>query len=396
MSVRKLGLVVIAVFAILLLAIAMNSVIVANVAFTDFFPVQNGCKWLYQGMSPYGEAVTADTQTKLAVIAPEYTPTIDEHRFAYPAHACMVLFPIFALPYDYAAPLWMAINLFALLIIPIIFVRGVLHQQLGIWMLLTLMIITLFGWRYSLILVVLAQFTGVILMVALIAIWALLNRRTWILAFALLVLTIRPESAILAFLFFVLVLRDRQFTISFKIMLLLAVTYMITSLFAGLQWPLDFITRVFEYTTYRTHASTWLPVLFGLPSLLVSVALSAVGAALYTKALPKLSREEGIIWGSALLILLVLLFVPQTNSYTLVYALPVIYLLMISGNIVIKSYMLIVSLIAPWAYAALGTLPQGTDQLLLPLLLMGGFVLYGFQTGFASTDQPMTDRSLGP
>ena len=262
-------------------------------------------------------------------------------------------------------------------------------------MLLTLIALTLFGWRYSLILVVLAQFTGLILAGAVLAIWALLRQRTWILTFAILILVLRPESAILAIILLLLALRDRQFPLLVQVSFLLVVAYVLASLFAGFKWPLEFIDRVFEYTTYRTNAATWLPTLYGLPSLLVTFALSGTAIALYVKALARLSREEGIIWGSALSMLLILLFMPQTNIYTLVYALPVIYLLMTSGNAVLKMYILTVSLVVPWVYASLGAFPQGTDQLLLPLLLLAGFMLHGFQTGFTSTDQPTIDRSLG-
>ena len=392
---RKLGLAVTLVVAILLLALAMNAIIIPNVAFTDYYPIHDGCNFMYQGTSPYEEFVTADFQAKVLAITPNYDPTIDAYRFPYPAHICLILSPILVLPYDVAAPLWMAVNLLLLLTLPLVFVKGVVGRSLSIGMLLTLIALTLFGWRYSLILVVLAQFTGLILAASVLAIWALLRQRTWILSFAILILVLRPESAILAIILLLLALRDRQFRLIYKVGVLLAVAYVLASLFAGFQWPLEFIDRVFEYTTYRTNAATWLPTLYGLPSLVATFALSGTAIVLYAKALARLSREEGIIWGSALSMLLILLFMPQTNIYTLVYALPVIYLLMTSENAVLKTYILIVSLVVPWVYAYLGAFPQGTDQLLLPLLLLAGFVLHGFQTGFTSTDQPTTDRSLG-
>ena len=41
--VRKLGLAATLVVAILLLAMAMNAIIIPNVAFTDYYPIHDGC-----------------------------------------------------------------------------------------------------------------------------------------------------------------------------------------------------------------------------------------------------------------------------------------------------------------------------------------------------------------
>ncbi|MCA9331069.1 hypothetical protein KC957_03395, partial [Candidatus Saccharibacteria bacterium] len=378
MIVRKIGLAVVFAAVILLLTVAMNAIIIPNVAFTDYYPIHDGCNWMYQGISPYEESVTADFQAKVYAIVPTYDPAIDAYRFPYPAHICLILSPILILPYEVAAPLWMAVNLLLLLTLPLVFVKEVAGRSLSISMMLTLTVLTLFGWRYSLILVVLGQFTGLILAAAVLAIWALLRQRTWILSFAILILVLRPESAALAIILLLFALRDRQFRVLYQVAVLLGVAYIVASLFAGFQWPLDFVMRIFEYATNRTRASTWLPTLYGLPSVLLSLLLAGAAIVLYAKALPRLSREESIIWGSALSILFVLLFVPQTNSYTLVYTLPVIYLLMISRNSMLRSYILVVTLIAPWVYASLKQFPQGTDQLLFPLLLLGGFALYAY------------------
>jgi hypothetical protein len=69
-----------------------------------------------------------------------------------------------------------------------------------------------------------------------------------------------------------------------------------------------------------------------------------------------------------------LVLIPQTNSYTLVYALPVIYLLFVNGGVGIRVYLFLAVGLLPWAYQMISeSFILGTEQLIFPIVILIAF-----------------------
>lgn len=338
-----------------------DRVIVQNVAFTDTLPVWNGCHAFLQRQTPYSEQVTKSTQALIQThYASGYDPTYDEHRFAYPAHTCLILLPLWVLPYDLAAPLWVFINFMIFTLIGLGYWRGVLQKTPSAWGLLWLTMIALIGWRYSMIVIILAQYVGITLAFWVGAMWAFQHKKETLGALFLVGMTIRPESAVIALAMGGYVLLSRRWRAIGVFSATMMLLWAISTFWIG-EWVLVFLNRIGEYSTYNESALTWLPLQAGYLGGAIALIHAFMGV--------WIGRKGAFwTWGMASVGVLVLLFVPQTNSYTLVYALPALFLSASVPHYLARAGIW-VTVLATWAVVPLGNRLLD-DQVLMPFLAM--------------------------
>lgn len=361
--------------AVIVLALgtwAMNATILPYVAFTDTLPVHNGCSAFYQRVSPYDDSVTRATQDLIQARASGYDRTRDEHRFAYPLHLCVLLAPLWALPYDTAAPLWMFVNFLGFAGVGVAYAHGVMGWRARTLSLALLTLGTLAGWRYSLIVVVLAQYVGLTLFAFVGALWAWRARREGVLAVCLMLMTVRAESALLAGVLVAGALLARRWRVLAMWSALMFAMWLVPTLWLGQEWVGVFLRRVGEYGAYNTFSATWTPLKVGDVGVILFALFSVLAGALIWRA-----WRDGawLTWGMAGVALWQLMALPQTNRYTLVYALPALILTAYGLRARPRAVwgVFVLGGVFVWAY---GFVPSAlpNDQVSLPLLLMPAFV----------------------
>ncbi len=301
----------------------ISQAVLPYVAFTDTLPVHNGCASFYQRISPYDASVTAKTQDLIQARASGYDRTLDEHRFAYPLHLCVLLAPLWALPYDVAAPLWMFVNLALFTVLGFAYTWGVIGWKPRPLTLALLTLGVLLGWRYSGIVIILAQYVGFTLMALVGALWAFKAHKEAWLAFFLVLMTVRPESAVLAIPLLLWAGYGKRWRVWGIFAVWMAILWLIPTLWVG-EWVLTFLGRISEYGSYNVTATRWIPLKLGSIGVPTFALFSVIGAWVAWGA-----WRSGVFltWGMASLALFQLLAIPQTNGYTLVYALPSLLLM---------------------------------------------------------------------
>lgn len=351
----------------------MNIMIIPHTAYTDSLPVHSGCTAFFDGTSPYDDSVTLRTQQ---TIREEYDPSYypsDPHRFAYPVHTCLLLFPLWTVSYDTMAPAWMFLNFMLFTLMPILFMLKVARYHVKLWQGLLLTVLSLFFWRYSIISVIFAQYVGWVLLCLVFAIWATMNRRETLLAIFLVGLTIRPGGAFFAILLLSYALYERRYRTILIFIAIMLVLWLITLIMVG-PWIMDFLSGIFAYTGYRQDVR-WLPLRMGIaPGLSFLFIICIAGISVVYRAWQK-GRETFVLWGMTTLALVELILLPQTNAYTLIYVLPSIMLVAYAfrGNVwqFLLSVLFMGSL--PWIWFYLGDnniLTPNWDQLFMPGTIM--------------------------
>ncbi|MGB7342449.1 MAG: hypothetical protein WBC91_26360 [Phototrophicaceae bacterium] len=359
-------------------AMFMNNVILPQTAYTDMLPVHSGCTSVLSGESPYTESATLRTQALVSTYDPSYDPADDAHRFVYPAHHCIILLPLWIVPYDTGVPVWMFLNFILFAVAPLLFLIYITDYKVPPIQLILLIMISLFLWRYSMITVIFAQYTGWILACLMGAMWALKTQGNILLALFIVGLTVRTGGAFFAILILLYVLYERRYQTLLVFFGVMAALWVITLILIG-PWILDFLSGLFEYTTYREDVAQWLPFRLGVVAGLIYASAMVITALTILNPAWRHGRETFIVWSLSTIPLVELIILPQTNGYTLVYALPAIFLVAyaLRNNRIVLYIVLIVIAAVPWIWSLwVTTFVEGNfDQLIMPAVVMGGIAL---------------------
>lgn len=369
---RRLGVLALACLVMVGGAALMRVSIFNVVIFTDSLPVFTGCGVLYAGENPYTPQATAHIQAAILARAPRYDFTFDQHRFAYPAHVCVVIAPFALFDYDAVTPYWLFFNFLSFALLPVVFYRGVVGGRVPPFLLGVTVFVCLIGWRYSMIHIILGQFVFLVLWGMLGAVLALQRGRDRVAGVCLAVMTVRPEGFFLMLPLLLYALWGRRWRVLAGVVGAMGAVAGVTFALAGF-WVGDFLGRLQEYGTYRQQATQWLPSLLGVAG--VGVALvCAVAWAWVAWRVRHTSPHERWAWAISLLCVGQFLLVPQTNTYTLIYALvPFLWcawLFYRQSGVRFVTFVGI-TLAGIWAWQSWGTgAPFMLDALLLPLWLL--------------------------
>ncbi len=361
-------------FRVLLVAIAVGLVlwggtiitrvvIIENMAWSDVIPLHTGCQTVFKGQPPYDDVVTARIQSRLTVA------TENEQRFAYPAHMCLVLAPIWLLPYDIAAPLWTFLQLMLFAALPLLIFNHILHTPISPLRMAVLLLFSLLGYRYTMMTIVLGQYTGFTMWCLLGAAWALSQRRAGLAALLMATMTVRAEAAIFAGILALLALYRRQWRVV-VLWLAIGLGLWLGATAAIGPWIGAFITRMGTYNSYTE--TQWLPLYLG-PIGAVALTLAVAGWLVWSFRQIR-GRADGPfwLWASAIVAAAGLILVPLTNVYTLVYVLPGLYMALHACRDCWQMWAAVLVLLAlAWGFFLLGRAGAGYDQLFFPLALAG-------------------------
>ncbi len=223
--------------------------------FTSKFPGGNdffvywlgGREYLLHGANPFSPAVAEKIQ--LAVFGRPVQPgDKDQAYFAYPLYSLYFSWPLSLLPYPWARAIWMTLLQFMLLAITVLSIR-LAGWRPPTWLFgLTLLwgILLYNGARA----IILGQFSILVALALLLALWAIENQRDSWAGVLLAVTTIKPQMVILLLLFLLVwALAQRRWRLvgSFGAAML---GLLLSSLLLIPTWPLDFWWNTLAYASY--------------------------------------------------------------------------------------------------------------------------------------------------
>jgi len=340
-----------------------SSVIVDNMAMNDLLPRYIGCEAFYNNGNPYSDAVVDEIQVTLGEA--RNSPYLA--YFAYPAHLCIVAAPVWLLPYDTGVSLWIFLNLVGFIILPVAVMILLFDWHPKSWQMLLFVFVTILGYRYAMMTIVLAQFTGWVLFFLCAGIYSLKNDRYWLSAFFLAWMAIRPDGALIALGIVALSMIGGRHKIGLYWAVIMGMIWLITSLFVQ-TWEIQFIEEIMRY---RSRSGVWLPLVGGTLGFPVFVALVGGWAFTLFQAIRKLNWAEYVIWCSGLVITVGLLLVPHTNPYTLVYAYPVFFLLLYTfRDSTLLIFAVCFTMVMSWIIFSQGRVAFGVEQVFFPISLV--------------------------
>lgn len=353
----------------------------------DFYPRWAGAQAFWQGQSPYTAEVTEQIQRGMFgnVLAPEY----DQQKSAYPAYNYILLAPIIIWPAPIAIALWMSIQLLALLCSIMLWFH-ILDWHPPVWLVGILALGCLLLFRHPINTFVLAQFTGTILLLNILAAKLLLDRHDILAGILLACSTIPPTIAAPLALAILLAyaLRGRwqglaAFLVSLTLLTLLSI------LRIG-WWIGDFIRNLNEYSEY-SHP-IWVPGLFPntlFSGLFIILVGGIVGLAIwnYWKSQEKRQQIDMIL----IIMIACLLLLPQTGSYYMVLLIPPILTILYRSKDSPAKWAIrlatLLALVSPWFYDRVLQAGMEIEALFLPLHVLILWIIVNYRTWFKPSPQ---------
>jgi hypothetical protein len=338
----------------------------------DFYPRWYGARAMLRGEDPYSLQVTREIRQSGIPLKDWALSGV----FLYPATITYLLLPFWLLPFEISVSLWNGLQLLLVMAAPLI-----VFVQLG-WQPKPLMFagVTIFSslaFRHPVNVFVLGQFTIFVLAALIIAWWGIRSRHGWLAAMGLAGASIRPEGAILVGLIVLHLLLVRRFDVLGPFGAVLGVALALSVVQIGF-WLPEFVAGMLEHSDLGL-SRTPLSLLGSKVGVFVFTGILFVWAFWLARQMGGLGGPYWIPWNLSVAALFVLLALPQTNNYTLVYALLPMWLILREsegkGWLPVGVFLLLSS---PWLFL-LGKERWGwsstLEQLVIPLLA-GGLLSY--------------------
>ncbi len=343
---------------------SLNQIVLPRGLSFDLYPRYVGSQAFWNGESPYTPQVTERIQT--GMWGYELPPTgYDQQRFAYPAYTALVIAPLLLLPASTAVACWMTLQYFAVFASIGVWL-WLLRWHVPAWLLFVLLIGFGFVFRYPVNLYLVAQFTGVMLLLISLALLLLLRGRDAAAGILLALATIPPTvAAPLALIVLGAYALHGRWRGVLAFVGALALLSLLTFLRIG-WWIPDFVAGLSDYSVY-SHP-VWALGLIDPPVLRVAVGGIAVAALIWGAI--RLVPDQPLDF-AALAITGALLLIPQTGNY---------YLVLLIAPLMIAAYRArrlpplpryalwiacAAAIISPWLYWSLPT--PAVESLALPL-----------------------------
>jgi hypothetical protein len=349
----------------------------------DFYPHWVGGRAVWSGQTPYTAEITREIQ--MGMFGGELPPEADQQNLAYPAYTSIVLGPVIALPAPTAIAAWMAIGLAAVIWTPVIWL-AILSWRPAPLLLFVLLLGLSFGFHYPIDMLVLAQFSGTVLLSLSLGVWLLTLKRDLLAGVIFALATVPPTlGAPLALgILGALALRGRWRGLA-AFVVTLAVLTGISIVLIG-WWIPDWLEVVRDYASYAPPA--WPPNFLPLPLRIVLVGgIILYGAWMLWRFLRyqspatsqasltgnwKLETDSFIDLVIALL-LAALLLIPQTGYYYLVLLIPVIVACLERARGLSRGERWLVwlacaaAVASPWLYFSIPNFNPEIQSLIVPL-----------------------------
>ena len=243
------------ILAVLCLVLIAAESFAVYTVFTSKFPGGNdffvrwlgGREFLLHGTNPYDRSIAE--QAQIAMFGRLATPEDkDQAYFAYPLYTLYFFWPLSLLPYAWAQAIWMTLLQFMLLGVTILSIRlaGWSPPKWLFWLTLFWGIFFYNGART----IILGQFSVLVGLALLLALWAVESRRDILAGICLAVTTIKPQMVVLVVIFLLI---WALFQLRWRIILsfgLSMLTLLLSSMLLVPTWPVDFVRNAIAYSDY--------------------------------------------------------------------------------------------------------------------------------------------------
>jgi hypothetical protein len=283
----------------------------------DLTPRWYGARYaLEQGINPYGFPIYVE------VIFRDGTIVMPDYGFLYPAYIIILLLPFWLMPLYSAIVTWASMQLLLGIGLLIVFTQT-LEWKIPPLVLVLLILWSLFVYNQLTIVYLWAQFTVIVLFALLLTWWLVNQGYPFWAGFVLTYATIRPDGGVLALaVIIVLLVRGQWRVVVWWVTILTGIT-LLTFLRIGF-WVPGFIQDVLTYDT--RNFPVFPPALVEVPALTaLIVGMVTLWAGFMLWHTSRMKETVQIGWVIAVTGIAVLLLIPQTNAYTLVYLLPAIW-----------------------------------------------------------------------
>jgi hypothetical protein len=324
----------------------------------DFFPRWYGARAMLAGVNPYEIDILQEvTTTNGPVYVLDY--------FFYPAQITYLLLPFWLLPWPVSISLWGGLLIIVAIALPLLIVNQ-LQWRLSPLMLGLLTFFSMFVFRHMMNVYVLGQFTSFILLCFIAAWWQISEGHPLPAALALLFAAIRPESIIITAIVLLDLLLNRRWKIVGWWGGLMGGMFLLSVFQIGF-WVSQFIDGFQVYSDEKgaSYATDLLPG--GILPIVLVVIVIGWGVWIYTQ-IRSLPDKWRVVWLLSTGFVVVLLILPQTNNYTLVYLL--LPLLLITWIYRFRWWsipLLLLTLCSPWLFFVMDNFL--IEQLITPLLI---------------------------
>lgn len=278
----------------------------------DFYPRYAGVHAMFRGENPYELVFTDEYNEQNGY------PNFFTHHFLYLATIAWILIPFWLLPIEIAVSVWCSLQLLLILTLPWLYFSILGWRTSRLTFVAVLLMSSLANFHAAHVFI-LGQFIAFILACLVIAWWQIVDGNSWLAALALVGATIRPEGCILV----AVLLLDRMFHRQFKVVVIwfgaMTIVFSLTVMQIG-YWIPDFLSDVefYQGEGIPRYPPSWLEAEVLVWLFVPAVLAWAVLMLRQGRGLPERIR---LAWLLSISILVVLLVLPQTHDYTLLYAL---------------------------------------------------------------------------
>jgi hypothetical protein len=285
----------------------------------DFYARWAGAREMLHGNNPY--LIVFDKAFFIDRGIPEF---MNQH-FLYPATITWILLPFWFIPMHVAVSLWCGLILLQMFALPLQTFL-IFEWQPRPWMVALLTFAVAFGDRYTMSVYEYGQFIAFILSCLVLAWAGLAANRPWLVAIALVGATLRPDGIVMVAAFLLDLLVHHRYRILALWTGIMGSLFLLSVAWIG-WWIPDFIDGIGMYENKGISSYPTLSFNSRALAAVIIVVVVAWGLNLLwrMRTLPDRTR---IPWSLSVVILMVLIIMPQTHDYTLLYAmLPLLVML---------------------------------------------------------------------
>jgi hypothetical protein len=323
------------VLTLLLICLVIAGLTYANLRFSNLYPGGNdflarwnGARyWLVEGISPYDERVSLDTQQKIYGHAADPSKGEDKNHFVYPLPS-MLFFGLFGLlDYPLARALWMTALEFSLIGLAIVGLR-LADWKVPLWKATILILFSLL-WYHALRTVIIGQFAAINALLIALSLLLIKQKQDFIAGFVLSLSIAKPQMSFLIIPYVLIwALSVKRWELWWGTLSGLVIQ-MGVSLALMPDWPAQMLRQVFDYPNYTAIGSPLSIIANAMPGigrpLNIFLHVIFLGYLLIEWVISLRKDTPHFMWTALLTLVITNMVVVRTATTNYVMLLPVLF-----------------------------------------------------------------------
>jgi len=253
------------VLLLLLIGLVIAGLTYANLRFSNLYPGGNdflarwnGARyWLVQGISPYDERVSRDTQMKIYGHVADPSIGEDKNHFVYPLPSMIFFGPFGLLDYQLARALWMTTLELSLIGLAIVGIR-LADWRLSPWRVAIILLFSLL-WYHGIRTIILGQFAAINALLIALALLLIKRKQDFVAGLVLSLSIAKPQMSFLILPYVLFwAFSVKRWELWWGILTGLTIQIGITLALMP-DWPSQWIRQVLDYPSYtNTGSPLWI------------------------------------------------------------------------------------------------------------------------------------------